>query len=246
MGTETRHMPEADAPGSERSALMSSVAALIADMDGRAPDAESGLAELLTSAIDHVPGAQFAGITVAQRQKEIVTAAATHHYPVLLDRIQQQHRDGPCVSAAWDHHTVLINDLESDERWPRYQRDAVAQTPIRSILSFELFASNDVMGALNFHADRPHAFNQDSIDIGMIYATHTALAWRMLRRDEQFRSALASRDIIGQAKGMIMERFAIDAVQAFELIKRLSQSSNTKIIDVAARLVQPENRNRDR
>jgi AmiR/NasT family two-component response regulator len=66
------------------------------------------------------------------------------------------------------------------------------------------------------------------------------LAWNMVRRDEQFRSALASRDIIGQAKGMIMERFRIDAVQAFELLKRLSQSSNTALVVVARQLVESE------
>ena len=70
----------------------------------------------------------------------------------------------------------------------------------------------------------------------MIFATHTALAWNMLRRDEQFRSALASRDVIGQAKGMLMERFGIDAVRAFDLLKRLSQDSNTPLHEVAERL----------
>ena len=71
---------------------------------------------------------------------------------------------------------------------------------------------------------------------GLIFATHTALAWNMLRRDEQFRSALASRDVIGQAKGMLMERFGIDAVRAFDLLKRLSQDSNTPLHEVAERL----------
>jgi AmiR/NasT family two-component response regulator len=53
----------------------------------------------------------------------------------------------------------------------------------------------------------------------------------------QFRSALASRDVIGQAKGMIMERFSIDAVHAFELLKKLSQQSNTRIVEIASNLV---------
>jgi AmiR/NasT family two-component response regulator len=93
---------------------------------------------------------------------------------------------------------------------------------------------------LNFYADQPYAFDDDAAEMGLILATHAAVGWNMVRRDEQFRSALASRDIIGQAKGMIMERFKIDAVQAFELLKRLSQSSNTPLAVVARQLVESE------
>jgi AmiR/NasT family two-component response regulator len=72
----------------------------------------------------------------------------------------------------------------------------------------------------------------------VIFSAHVALAWGMLRRDEQFRSGLASRDRIGQAKGIVMERFDVDAVQAFELLKRLSQQSNTKLVDIAQRVIE--------
>jgi AmiR/NasT family two-component response regulator len=75
-------------------------------------------------------------------------------------------------------------------------------------------------------------------------ATNTALAWNLLRRDQQFRSALASRDIIGQAKGLVMERFGVDAVQAFELLRRLSQDSNTPVSGVAHRLVDDHEKRR--
>ena len=84
---------------------------------------------------------------------------------------------------------------------------ALEVTPIRSIVSFQVFAGEHASGALNFFAERPHAFTDDAVELGLIFATHTAIAWGMLRRDEQFRSALSSRDEIGQAKGMLMERF---------------------------------------
>ena len=73
--------------------------------------------------------------------------------------------------------------------------------------------------------------------MGLIFATHTALVWNMMRRDQQFRSALVSRDIIGQAKGRLMERFDIDAAEAFELLRQLSQESNTPIAHIAQRVV---------
>jgi AmiR/NasT family two-component response regulator len=93
------------------------------------------------------------------------------------------------------------------------------------------------MGALNVFADEPRAFGQNSRDIGLIFAVHSSVAWNAARRDEQFRRALASRDTIGQAKGMIMERYGVDAVRAFEVLRKLSQDSNVPLFQVATELV---------
>lgn len=205
-------------------------------------DLNSVLTELTVTAVEAMPGAQSAGVTLASRDGKVRSAAATGRYPEVLDEIQQRHGEGPCLSAAWEHHVIRIDDIGSERRWPSYCRDALRETPIRSIVSFQLFADHRNMGALNFYADAPQSFDDDASEIGYILATHTAVAWNVLRRDEQFRSALASRDIIGQAKGMIMERFKIDAVQAFELLKRLSQSSNTPLAAVARQLVETEQR----
>ncbi|BBX65831.1 hypothetical protein MSAS_50050 [Mycobacterium saskatchewanense] len=170
----------------------------------------------------------------------MTNVAATHRYPVLLDEIQNRYGEGLCVEAAWRQHVLHGDDLTKDERWPRYRRHALEETPIRSILSYELFVDRVSMAALNFYADRPHAFPDDSVELGAVHATHIALAWSMLRRQDQFRSALASRDMIGQAKGIIMERFSLDAVEAFELLTRLSQQSNTRLVDVAKSLIDSE------
>jgi transcriptional regulator with GAF, ATPase, and Fis domain len=203
-------------------------------------DVDSVLGELTESAVIAMPGAQYAGITIASRNGMVRTASATGRYAVLLDEIQQRHDEGPCMSAAWEHHVIRINNMADENRWPAYCREAVNETPIRSVMSFQLFADNHEMGALNFYAEQPNAFDDEAVELGLILATHTAVAWNVVRRDEQFRSALASRDIIGQAKGMIMERFKVDAVQAFELLKRLSQSSNTQLAAVARQLVESE------
>jgi hypothetical protein len=195
------------------------------------------LHELTVGAADSIQGADHAGITVVDRKGVFHTFAATHPYAVQLDRIQQGRREGPCVAAAWEYRTMLIDDLDADARWPRFCRDAVAKTPIRSVLSFQLFTEPHAMGALNFYAERPHAFGERSVEAGLIYAAHTTVAWYMVQRDDQFRAAVGSRDIIGQAKGMLMERFHIDAAQAFELLKRLSQESNTPLVRVAEQVV---------
>ena len=108
---------------------------------------------------------------------------------------------------------------------------------LTSIVGF--FAMGYVATRFNFRGvgQSAGAFDDDSVELGLVYAAHTSVAWNSMRREQQFRSALASRDVIGQAKGMLMERFNIDAVAAFQLLRRLSQESNTRLVDIAERLV---------
>lgn len=203
------------------------------------PDADSDtvIAELAENAAIEVPGAQYAGVTVTQNYKHIDTPAATDKWPILLDEIQQRHRQGPCLTAAWEEKTIHVADLATDERFPLYARDALAETPIRSVMAFQLFIADHTMGALNVYAEQPHAFGPASREIGLIFAAHSSVAWNAARRDEQFKRALASRDTIGQAKGMIMERYGVNAVQAFDVLRKLSQDSNVPLITVAAELI---------
>ncbi|OBG38451.1 GAF and ANTAR domain-containing protein [Mycobacterium sp. E3198] len=209
---------------------------MVRDLQREAPADERTLESLVRSAAETVPGAQYAGITITG-PSHLETPSATGRYPAVLDGIQRQEGEGPCLSAAWEQHTIRIDDLAADARWPRYRREALRQTPIRSVLSFRLFSSKRSAGALNFYADQTHVFDSESLEVGLTFATHLALAWNISQRDKQFRSALVSRDIIGQAKGMVMERFGIDAVEAFELLKKLSQQSNTPVAELAQRLV---------
>jgi GAF domain-containing protein len=213
------------------------VAALLADAQHRsARDDSATLIEIAESATRAVPGAEYAGITMVDDKDGIRNVAATHPHVVTLDDVQRRVQTGPCLTAAWENHTVRVDDLTTDERWPAYRARALELTPIRSVLAFQVFAGDHASGALNFFAEQPRAFTDDAVELGLIFATHTAIAWGMLRRDEQFRSALGSRDDIGQAKGMLMERFDIDAVRAFELLKRLSQDTNTPLHQIAKRV----------
>jgi hypothetical protein len=195
------------------------------------------LRELIQGAATSVPGAQYAGITVTRKRQRSQTAAATHRYPVMLDEIQGRHQQGPCLTASALQDSIRIDDLDADNRWPLYREDALKQTPIRSVLSFGMFREGATTAALNFYAEPVNAFDDGSVNLGLIFATHTSLVWNMMRRDQQFRSAIVSRDIIGQAKGRLMERFDVDADAAFEMLKRMSQESNTPITQLAQRIV---------
>jgi GAF domain-containing protein len=214
------------------------IAELVQNLHSRSDaDADTVIAELAEHAAVEVPGAQYAGITITRNGKHIETPAATHLYPMLLDKIQQRHQEGPCLTAAWDEKTVHVADLETDDRFPLYRQDALAETPIRSIMAFQLFIASETMGALNVYAEKSNVFGDESRNIGLVFAAHSSVAWNSARRDQQFKNALASRDVIGQAKGMIMERYGVDAVQAFELLRKLSQDSNVPLVKVATELV---------
>jgi GAF domain-containing protein len=205
-------------------------------------DATDRVIEAITAgAVANVPGVRYAGVLVVDRDEGTFdTLAPTDDVMIHLDRLQKETGQGPCLEAAWEHHMVRVDDIATDPRWPDLSRRTLDETPARSSLSFQLFTHRGAMGALNLFSDETDVFDDESEEVGLIFATHAALALFRARQQGDFRSALASRDQIGQAKGMVMERFTIDAVQAFELLRRLSQDTNTPLVDVARQIIDAE------
>jgi GAF domain-containing protein len=240
--SEASPPPEPDVDGHSHQSIDARLAALIRDVQDRSPtDMARALDELTVTAVQYVPAAQYAGITIVDGRGRLDTKSAIGRYPALLDEIEQRHQQGPCLLAVRHHDTVRVDDLNTESRWPDYQRDALAQTPIRSVLSYRLAANHRTLGVLTFYAESPNAFDNESETLGFVYAIHAALAWNALRRDMEFRHALASRDIIGQAKGMLMERHQINADKAFSLLRELSQESNTPVAELSRRIAATAN-----
>jgi hypothetical protein len=213
-------------------------AEMLRDLERNQPsDTESALRELTKNAAALLPGAICAGITVATRDGTVTSVAGSDAVAEELDDIQRRTAEGPCLTSAWEQHTIRIKDIASETRWPAFCREALLNTDVRSVQSFQLFKDRESMGALNFYGDRVDVFDDDSLEVGLILATHTAVAWNLLLRDDQFRSALTSRDVIGQSKGMLMERYGIDAAAAFGLLRKLSQETNTPLIAVAEQVI---------
>lgn len=230
-----------DGPSAELSPDRQQILAFLQRIDdiqrGGSDDMDSALREVNAVTVAAVPGAHAAGLSLVDDERHVTTLGATEEYATLLDDIQNTHREGPCLSAAWTSDVIQVDDLLKDARWPRYQRSALGQSPVRSVLSVRLHNDGNRLAALNLYAPSPGVFDEESLEQALIYAAHTTVTWNLLRRQQQFRNALASRDLIGQAKGILMERFAIDAVRAFELLRRLSQESNTKLVDIAHRVI---------
>ena len=182
-----------------------------------------------------VPGARWAGISRI-RGRQVVAEVPTDPIVTKLDELQSELGDGPCITALRDHHTVHISNMSTETRWPQFCSRTL-QLGVHSLLSFQLFVRSSNLGALNLYADEAAAFSEDSIDIGTILAQHAAVAMVGSAAETQFHSALASRDIIGQAKGLLMERNNLTGLQAFGLLTRASQETNLKLVDVARWLV---------
>ncbi|MGB3482253.1 MAG: GAF and ANTAR domain-containing protein [Mycobacterium sp.] len=183
-----------------------------------------------------VPGAEHAGLLLLAVGGKYETLAPTSELMFTLDHLQILTGQGPCVEAAVDDLIVRTDEFEDEGRWPEYSK-LVVDIGIRSALSFKLYTAQRTAGALNIFATAPKAFDAESEAIGSVLAAHAAAAIVASKQGEQLQSALSSRDLIGQAKGIIMERYDVDAVRAFEMLRELSQSGNIKLVDIAKQVI---------
>ncbi|KAA0017695.1 GAF and ANTAR domain-containing protein [Antrihabitans cavernicola] len=197
---------------------------------------EETLQTITQAALTMVPGAAQAGITLVIGRHKVQSRAATSPVSRELDELQERLGEGPCLQATWEHETVSAPDLATESRWPRFAAGAVGMG-VGSMLSFQLYTDDNDLGAMNLYGSRPHAFDADSYRTAAVLATHAAIALTGAQQQQQWQSALATRDVIGQAKGMLMERYKIDAVAAFDLLTTLSQEANVKVAEIARRLV---------
>ena len=165
------------------------------------------------------------------------TAAASDQRAARADQLQYELGEGPCLDAIWAQDTVQIEDMTTEQRYPAWARRVVKQTSIRSSLSLPLFTTEDSLGALNLYAPQPEAFDAEIRGEGLAFAAQAAVALRCAQTEQHLRAAMVSRNLIGQAQGILMERFKMTAEQAFAALSRISQQSNVKLRDVAQRLI---------
>jgi hypothetical protein len=189
-------------------------------------------------AVDVIDDAEDAAISLISRSHTVDTPAATSERALRVDQIQYELKQGPCLSAIWDEEVVSCPNLEAEDRWGLWAPRTVRETEIRSMLSFRMFTQKDRVGALSLYSAHPRAFTGADVDGGIALAAHTAIAIVTARHDEHMEVALDARSLIGQATGIVMDRYNIDAVRAFAVLKRISQQTNVKLHDVAAELIR--------
>jgi hypothetical protein len=185
-------------------------------------------------AAELIPGCDFADIMFI-RPGGVTTPVSTDPLAVALDELQAATDQGPCVMAARDQTRVLSHDLATDERWPDFAPRAV-EMGVASALSFQLFLlrnDGDRLGALNLYGTHAHAFDEDAAALGEVFAVHCAAVLASSIAKEGANAALESRDVIGQAKGILMAQHRVDAVEAFTMLREASQERNIKLRQLA-------------
>jgi len=190
-----------------------------------------------STALELMPGADAAGILLIGKGGKFQSVADTSDLPFQLDELQMRFNEGPCREAALDEVIVRTDDFRTDERWPKYSAAAV-ELGVLSGLSFKLYTTERTAGALNMFAKSPSAFTPEDETTGVVLAAHAAAAIMASSHGEQLQSALSTRDRIGQAKGIVMERYGLSADHAWNYLVRTSQQHNTKLRDLAEELVQ--------
>jgi GAF domain-containing protein len=193
-------------------------------------------ADVTATAKELIPGVDLAGILLVGKAGTFDTVAPTSDLMFQLDKLQMSWLEGPCVEAALVETIVRTDDFSHESRWPNYS-PAVLELGVRSGLSFKLYTADRTAGALNLFAFEPNVWDTEAETVGMVLAAHAAAAILASRQSDQLQSALSTRDRIGQAKGIIMERFGIDDVRAFAMLRQLSQDGNIKLGDVAQRVI---------
>jgi len=204
----------------------------------------STMKAIVEAAVELIEPCQHASIS-HMRGKSLISAASNDTVGVALDGIQTGAEEGPCLDAIRTGEIVGAADLEHDERWPTYGSRAVETTTVRSSVALPLHDGRRTIGALDLFSDEVGGFGDGGGDVhaeavASILAAHAtpALAAALFRDD--MRAAIESRDVIGQAKGILMARSGVDEEAAFDLLRRASQRMQVKLADVARRLVSGE------
>jgi GAF domain-containing protein len=193
------------------------------------------LTSLVRAAAAVVPGTDVAGVSFARRS-DLTSAAETEELAGALDELQARLGEGPCLAALRERQAVHIDDMSRETRWPGFAAGAI-ELGVASVLSFQLYVHEATLGALNLYARGARAFGGDSLVIGELFATHAAVAWAESRKQENLARGLQSRDVIGEAKGILMQRDGLSGEEAFSKLVVASQTTNVKLVEVARWLV---------
>lgn len=191
--------------------------------------------------VESVDGCDLAGIFLVEAGS-LTTPASTDSTVADIDALQHRSGEGPCLDVIAGEPVVYADDLADDPRWPRFAPQATA-AGIRSVLALRL-AANGTRGALNLYARYPRAFGALDRAKALVLASLAGVAITSAEtrgdeaaRAEHLAAALVTRELIGQAEGILIERERVSADQAFDILRRASQHLNVKLRDVAQDLV---------
>ncbi|GAA4900708.1 GAF domain-containing protein [Actinomycetospora succinea] len=195
-----------------------------------------------------VPGADVVSVVLRNPDGRLDTVAASHPVAQKADALQDEVGDGPSHTAM--HRTGVGAAMDRltgpDTTWPTFGARAAADLELGAVLATGMFPGGEPprFGALNFYSWSSDGLDAVDRDLALVLAAHAATAINAVQattaselRESQLLDALRSRDVIGQAKGVLMERRGLTADEAFDVLRRTSQDLNVKLRDVAVTLV---------
>jgi GAF domain-containing protein len=198
---------------------------------------DATLDAIVASAAQTVPGANTAGVSYLEGHRKVVARAQSHPLITAVDDLQTDLQEGPCIEVLTvGCEQVRADDLSVDLRWPTFCAGAV-EHGVRSVLSTRLSVENVTVGVLSLFSDQPDAFDASSEVAGELFATHASMALGGIRLEQQFNLAVRRRDVIGQAKGVLMAQHGLDEQTAFATLVQYSQKTHVKLYDVAVKLL---------
>ncbi len=211
-------------------------------------DLETTLGQIVAAAVDTVPGADAGGVSMTE-DGHVGSRVPTDEDIRKLDQMQSQLNEGPCITALSDPpddgvvHARDLGARPDTDHWPHFAPLAVEQG-YRSLLSTQLGTTGGIRAALNLYSHEAGAFDETSRTIAGLFGVQAAILIYGVSHAAQMQQALGTRDVIGQAKGILMERFDVDDDRAFQMLVRSSQETNLKLVNVARWLTSPAGRER--
>jgi len=211
-------------------------------------DTMSAVQALLEAGAQAIPGAQHVGLALLGRAGQATTVAATSDLARRLDELQFTLREGPCVDAmGLDGPAVVRIDDDSDRLWPEFVVRARA-VGMKGGLAVQLCWQGEPVGSLGLYLTDDADVPDDLVLFAERFATQAAAILFFARKAAHLEHAMISRQVIGQAVGILMERYSMDAQSAFNYLRRVSQNGNRKLRDLASELVEtrrlPDDRSR--
>jgi GAF domain-containing protein len=228
--------------GSQDLPLGDELAMLFARMSGLLLSHEtvaSALALVSSLAVETVPGAVGAGVTVVDRQGGKRTSGATDDRVQQADALQYELDEGPCLAATASRQVVRVDDLTSDPRWPRWS-EAVAPLGLRAALSAPLVAGDAGLGAMKVYADEPAAFDDEAERRLAMFSAQAAVlvanvqSYERARQiSDELRATVRSRDVVSMAKGVLMGRDGVSEETAFDVLRGRAERAGVTLHDAA-------------
>jgi hypothetical protein len=216
------------------------VFAALAEIIYQGSDVAEIYAAICVAATLTVPGCDHASLLVRQNDS-YVTVGASDRLAQRIDDLERRAGDGPCVDAIEEETPQIEPDLTTPSQWPKFAAGLLAETPVRGAMGFRILVDKRKGAALNLFSDTPNLFDAESAGRAAMLTAFASVAINAIAQGEDaasLRRGLLSNREIGKAVGMLMMLHDLNEHEAFDVLRRHSQSLNIKLADVARHIIE--------